>query len=220
MKTSTRVINTTLCTAMLAFLGTGLVLSGQAWAAQEVEPTTQLPKKKVLIKSELRGAALPAPVSTEKQVKSSGNVMAPIRGIIDGEGGAAINMNTVDISASGSITPAGVSLTITPDVTLPLSAWTKVECNVTTKYFPTVTGNQPNDDIIKTTPTLTLSNNAITFVCPHKTQAHVLNSAKSVAMPTSISIFHSKNGMDYKYSGTVLYFCERATKTTATWTCS
>ncbi|MFM9901612.1 MAG: hypothetical protein ACKVOT_11390 [Polaromonas sp.] len=66
MKTSTRVINTTLCTAMLAFLGTGLVLSGQAWAAQEVEPTTQLPKKKVLIKSELRGAALPAPVSTGK----------------------------------------------------------------------------------------------------------------------------------------------------------
>lgn len=220
MKNSAHTTKTTFSVAVLVFLGIGLALSIGESAAQDVEPTAQLPKKNLLIKREMRTAVLPSPGSSEKQVNSSGSTMAPPRGIIDNDGGSAVSsMNTVDISATGAISPAGVAMTVTPDTTLPLSAWTKVECNVTTKYFPTVTGSQPSDDNIKTTPTITLSNNAVSFVCPHKTSAHALNSAKSVAMPTTISISHSKNGMNYKYSGVVLYFCERATKTSL-WTCS
>jgi hypothetical protein len=222
MTTTLRSLKTTLTVALLAILGTvnlaSLSTSALAAADQHVEPTAQMPKKTMLVQRDTRST--PVQTSNDKKVKSSGGLMGPIGAIIDGESGGGMPLSSVSISTLGSISPAGLSMTVTPDTALPLSAWKNVKCNVTTKYFTTISGQQPNDDVIQTTPTLSFNNNSISFVCPYKTAAHALNIAKSVAMATSISIAHSKNGMDYAYSGTLLYSCARATKATVLMTCS
>jgi hypothetical protein len=222
MKTTLRFLKTTLTATLLAILGTvnlaSLPTAALAAAEQHVEPTAQMPKKTVMVQRDTRST--PVQTSNDKKVKSSGGLMGPVGALIDGESGSGIPMSSVSISALGSISPTGLSMTVTPDTALPLSAWTKVQCNVTTKYFTTITGQQPNDDVIQTTPTLSFNNNAISFVCPYKTAAHALNIAKSVAMATNISISHSKNAMTYAYSGTLLYSCTRATKATVLLTCS
>ena len=225
MKISSRFIKDTLPACLLAIFGASLLVNNLVLAAQGVEPTMQLPKKTLQLKRDTK--SMPAPVSGDKKVNSSGGGVGMIGDIIDGPGGGGggiggglgINMNTVDISALSSISPLGFSTTATPDTTLPLSAWKKVECNITTEYFPTVTGNQPNNDVIKTAPTLSISGNAVSFVCPYKTSAHALNIAKSVAVWTDVSISYVKNGMTYSYSGALIQSCTRATKTTALFTC-
>lgn len=218
MKNFTRFIKTTITSRLLTVLGAGLlVASSVALAAKEVEPTTQLPKKTVIIKRDMK--TTPVPLGTDKKVNSSGNMLGPIGDIIDGGGGSAANMDTVSVSAVTTISPLGLSTTVTPDTSLPLSAWKKVQCNVTTEYFPTITGSQPNNDTIKTTPSLSISNNAVSFACPYKTAAHALNIAKSIVATTDISISHNKNSMTYSYSGFLLHSCTRASKTSA-WTCN
>lgn len=224
MKTYIRHIKTNLAVNLMVLVGAGVVASGIALAAQEVDPAGQLPSKNMQIK----GAAKSAPAQTSSSNKLKlGSALGQLTEISDNDfspmgglgGGLTPNMDTVSISASGSLSPAGVAQTVTPDTALPLSAWTTVECNVTTKYFTTVTGNQPTDDVIKTSPSLSLNNNAVSYACPYKTQAHLLNIANSVSMQTKISISHNKNGMSYTYSGSLLYSCTRATKASL-WSCS
>lgn len=218
MKTTTCPKKFTLRTSLLATLSAGLAVGSLALAAQEVDPTAQLPKKSLVLKRDAKSTA--TPISSEKKTNISGNGVGPIGDIIDGGGaGPGVSMDNVSVTALSSISPLGYSTTVTPDTALPLSAWKKVECNITTSYFPTITGAQPNDDVIKTSPTLSISNNAISYVCPYKTPAHLLNIAKSVAVWTDVSISHSKNGMSYTYSGALLQSCTRATKTTVNWTC-
>ena len=91
---------------------------------------------------------------------------------------------------------------------------------MTTKYFETIIGKTPNDDNIKTSPSLSISGNSLNFSCPYKLSAHTLNIAKSMDTVTSMRVSHIKNGMSYTYNGTLLYGRTHTTKTTAMWTCS
>jgi hypothetical protein len=195
--------------AFLKLSGAALLLLGStAPYAQSVEPVVQLPEKKAQKQ-----------LASNQKIKPSSGLKGIVDAQIDGDSSGGTSTTPVGLSAVASISPLGLSAKVTPGVTLPLSAWTKVECNITTKYFRTITGDQPNDDVIKTVPSLSISNNAISFVCPYKSSAHLLNIAKSVDSMLYVSVAHSQGGVNYSDYGSFAYGCTRATKATAVLTC-
>jgi hypothetical protein len=186
-------------------------------APQAAESAVSFPKKTVRLKKTIEQST---PQSSSKMVKASSFDMAILDGFIDGDSGwASPSFSTVGITGTGTISALGLTMTVQPDTSLPLSAWKKVACNVKTNYFTTITGDQPNEDNIATTPSLTMVGNSVSFACPYKSSAHALNIAKSIDVTMDILISHIKNGMEYKFTGFLYYSCTRATKT-ASFTCS
>jgi hypothetical protein len=149
------------------------------------------------------------------------NPFAGLKEILDGQiDGGSASVTQVNISATISILPNAVTVEITPDVALPLSAW-KASLSTATSYFPTVTGQTPNDDnLICKTLSLVNSGPKVRITCPYKTKAHALNIASSLAMISGVGISHYANGTNYTGQGLFASSCTRATKTTPTFTCN
>ena len=201
----------------LTFADEARVKSQQAQATNDKDLTSSalIPQKSLILKGISKNKS--EAINTDKQINNSGGALGPIGDIIDD--GFGFNPYAISITTMGSISPAGVSFTVTPDSSVPLSAYKKVECTITTKYFKTVTGSQPNDDVITTTPTIAVLNNKMSFVCPYKTAAHIANIAKSIDAVTDLVILKTSGGNNYAYNGFLLHSCTRANKTSS-FTCN
>lgn len=212
-----KIFQTIAITIGIAIACSAQVIAAKTAEPQVAEPQVSFPKKTVRLKKTIEQAPTQ---SSSKLVKASSFDMAILDNIIDGDSGwSSPSFSTVSITGTGTISALGLTMTVQPDTSLPLSAWKKVNCDVITKYFPTVTGQQPNDDLIKTSPNLTMVGNSVSFACPYKTSAHALNIAKSIDVSMDVQISHIKNGMEYKFTGFLYYSCTRATKTSS-FTCS
>jgi hypothetical protein len=134
-------------------------------------------------------------------------------GIIDGGYGPSTPKH--NITGYTTISPAGVLWTFEFNDSGTATNWL-VTCDTTTKYFKTVTGSTPNDDVLQSKPNFSLvTSKKITFLCPYKTSAHTLNIAREV-QSTAVVAFNLNGQGTF---GSVSQVCKRATKRTINFTC-
>lgn len=208
-----KIFQTIAITISIAIACSAQVIATKKGEPQALDSQVIFPKKTVRLMKTIEQA--PAQPSS-KMVKGNTFDLAILDGFVDDPSGwGAPTFSSLGISNTGTISPIGLTMTVKPDTAIPLIAWKTVKCDVTTKYFPTISGNQPTDDNISTTPSLTMIGNSVSFACPYKSTAHAINIAKSVDVGMYILISHIKNGMEYKFNGIIYYSCTRATKTTS-----
>jgi hypothetical protein len=135
-------------------------------------------------------------------------------GVLDADNSGS-SSSGIQVSGAFQITPLGITWTMEASEPVAAGSWVAT-CDTTSQYFPTVTGNVPNDDVIASAATVSvMTPKKMSFQCAYKTIAHAINIVKKVTANSGYAL--SVNGT--LTTGNLSEICIRATKKTVNFTC-